>query len=79
VNVHNTSESKKPSEVGTQTSTGLTIPPLNLYRMVYCQSCPEAEFCKVSFEQHLLCLLAKLAADRARTRQVITSANSHRV
>jgi hypothetical protein len=57
----------------------IPVPPLNLYRMAYCHNCPEAEFCKVSFEQHLLCLLAKLADDLARTRQVITIANSHRV
>jgi len=46
--------------------------PLNLYHRVYCRSCPEADFCKACFEQHLLCLLAKLADDLAKIRQVIT-------
>ena len=46
--------------------------PLNLYHRVYCRSCPEAEFCKACFEQHLLCLLAKLVDELARIRWLIT-------
>jgi len=59
------------------TNKNVPVSPLKLYRQVYCRNCQNAEFCNVSFEQRLLCILAKLADDIARIRQGV-SVNENR-
>lgn len=36
--------------------------PLELFRSTYCRHCPDQDFCKVSFKQHLLCIEATKSA-----------------
>ncbi|MCD6240987.1 hypothetical protein J7K27_05665 [Candidatus Bathyarchaeota archaeon] len=55
------------------------LAPLRLWRQLYCQNCPDREFCRVNFEHHLLCILSKLAHEVAWQNRLTEKLNSHKL
>ena len=54
-------------------------PPLHLYRKVFCEGCPDYEFCKTSHEQTRDCIIAHIADELTKIRQILQQTNSHRL
>jgi len=52
--------------------------PLHEFRQKYCKNCPDIEFCKVNFENHLLCLIAKLTLEITGQNNLTIKLNSHK-
>ena len=52
--------------------------PLHEFRQKYCRNCPDIEFCKVNFENHLLCLIAKLTLEITGQNNLTIKLNSHK-
>ena len=55
------------------------LAPLHLYRQVFCKGCPDYEFCKTSHEQTRDCIIAHMADELTKIRQILQRTNSHRL
>ena len=55
------------------------LSPLHLYRQLYCSNCPDRDFCKVNFENCLLCILAKIAHEASWRNRLTEKLNRHKL
>ena len=69
---------RRAKEVGAELLQIAENFPLHEFRQKYCKNCPDIEFCKVNFENHLLCLIAKLTLEITGQNNLTIKLNSHK-
>lgn len=53
-----------------EASKKLLIPPIHMYRGVFCNSCSDEKYCRMNRQQMHACILIKIADELAKMRQL---------
>ncbi|MDH5691025.1 MAG: hypothetical protein OEY81_06335 [Candidatus Bathyarchaeota archaeon] len=59
------------------TRKNMPLTPLKLYEKVFCQRCPDADYCNANTAHKKLCILTLVADELSRTRQLLEHRTRH--